>query len=298
MMSDHVMTLMAASPRIRCIRADNPSPMTGTGTNTYLVGTDDVVVIDPGPALPAHLDRVMAALGADGRITTILITHSHLDHSGLAGPLARRTEAPVLAFGAATAGRSALMTTLAAQGMTGGGEGVDAGFAPDAALTDGQILRGPDWALRAIHTPGHMGGHLCFAAGDILFSGDHVMGWASTLISPPDGDMGAYMASLDKLVATPWQMFLPGHGDPVMNPGVRLAELRQHRRAREAAVLAALANGPATIVALTALIYTNTHPSLMPAAARNVLAHLIDLIDRNRIVATPAPGLDAIFALR
>jgi glyoxylase-like metal-dependent hydrolase (beta-lactamase superfamily II) len=280
---------------VRRVRAANPSPLTGTGTNTYILGTGAVAVIDPGPALPDHLDAILSALTSGDRISHILVTHAHLDHSALAPALQAATGAQVLAFGDALSGRSALMTQLLDRGMTGGGEGADTAFRPDGTLADGDVVQGETWKIEAIHTPGHMGCHLAFGFGGVLFSGDHVMDWSSTLVSPPDGDMGAYMASLSRLAARDWQVFLPGHGEPVADPAARLAELAAHRRARETAILAALKDGPATPMALTQRIYTDTPAALLPAASRNVLAHLIDLVDRKEISATAFPGPAAHF---
>ena len=282
--------------KVRRIRANNPSAMTGTGTNSYLVGIGQVVLIDPGPDDPRHMAALLDALTPDERIEAILVTHAHLDHSALAPRIAARVNAPVMAFGTADAGRSPLMQSLIAAGLSGGGEGVDMNFQPDETLHDGQTLHVGDTQIIALHTPGHMGNHLSFACGDILFSGDHVMGWASSLVSPPDGDMGAYMASLHRLAALNWSQMLPGHGEPVTNPAARLAELIAHRLTREAQVLYALSQSPGTAADLAARIYQDTPAALLPAAARNVLAHLIDLSDRN--LAQPQGPISAqtIFA--
>ncbi|MES2433747.1 MAG: MBL fold metallo-hydrolase [Pseudomonadota bacterium] len=271
--------------------------MTGTGTNTYVLhGPDGAVVIDPGPALPAHLAAVLAAVG-DVPLQAILVTHPHLDHSALVPALKAATEAQVYGFGPAEAGRSAVMQRLAAAGLQGGGEGVDLGFAPDVLVSDGTVLALAGLQIEAIHTPGHMGGHLCFALGENLFSGDHVMGWASTLISPPDGDMAGYMASLARLSTRDWRQFWPGHGETIADPAARLAELAAHRRARETAICAALQAGPARPADLAAQLYTDTPPALLPAAARNILAHLIDLHDRNVVTASEPLGPEAQFKI-
>lgn len=287
---------MTLDPQIRRCLAPNPSALTGTGTNTWIVGASDLVVIDPGPDDPAHLAWIRAAVGPGQRIGTIVVTHAHLDHSALAPRLAALTGAPVHAFGTATSGRSALMESLA-PGLPMHGEGLDHGFAPDLHLTDEAELSGPDWTLRAIHTPGHLGGHLCLAMGDTLFSGDHVMGWSTTIVSPPDGDMGAYMASLDRLGRENWRRFLPGHGAPVETPAKRLQELIAHRRTREAQIIAALSGQPATVASLTARIYTDIPRHLIPAAERNVFAHLIDLASGSRVSATPSLHPSATYSL-
>lgn len=282
---------------IRRVLAPNPSPMTYTGTNSYLVGTGNVALIDPGPDLPAHADALLAALQPGERISHILVTHSHIDHSPLATVMAQALGVKVYAFGPSTAGRSPQMQALADAGLIAGGEGIDATFAPDVTLADGETLAHGDWSLSAIHTPGHLSNHLCFAFGDVLFSGDHVMGWASSLVSPPDGDMAAYMASTRKLAAQNWSIIHSGHGDPITDPAARLDFLINHRATREAAVLAELANGPTTIAAITATLYADTPPALHPAAARNVLAHLLDLVAQSRVSAHPAPGPAAIYTL-
>lgn len=201
------------------------------------------------------------------------------------------------AFGPATAGRSAHMQALADDGLVAGGEGIDTSFAPDIPLSDGETLAHGDWALTALHTPGHLANHLCFGWDDILFSGDHVMGWASSLVSPPDGDMAAYMASTRRLAAMNWSIIHSGHGAAITDPATRLAFLLQHREDREVAILSQLAQGGTTIHALTTALYTQTPAALHPAAQRNVLAHLLDLVQRGRVTAHPAPGLSAHYTL-
>lgn len=286
----------AIAPGIRRIIAPNPSPMTYWGTNTFLLGEGDVTLIDPGPESSAHVDAIRAGLAPGERIARILVTHAHRDHSPLARPLADATGARVFGFGPATAGRSALMQELAARGVTGGGEGVDHAFRPDVVVGDGETVDiGNGASLTAIWTPGHFAGHLCFALGDLIFTGDHVMGWASTFISPPDGDVSAFLASCDKLAGLGARIFLPAHGPEVTNPAARLAWLTAHRREREAQILTALEAGPATARTLTRRIYLDVDPALLPAAERNVFAHLVDLTARDLLHATPDLAADAHF---
>ena len=277
------MTAMLLEPGLRRITAPNPSPMTLHGTNTFLVGDRDVAVIDPGPLSQPHLDAILGALGPGGRITHVLVTHSHLDHSPLARPLAEATGAPVMAAGPSDWGRSPTMQALAEGGLIGGGEGVDAGFSPDVALKDGEILSGRDWRIEVLHTPGHMANHLSFGWAGALFCGDLVMDWSTSLISPPDGDLTAFRASLARLIARDDRVFYPAHGEAVTDPPARCRDLLGHRAAREAQILAALAGGAATPQDLARRIYTDIPAQMLPVAERNVLAHLIDLVERKLI---------------
>ena len=273
---------MSMSAKVRVIRANNPSALTGPGTNSFLIGSEEVAVIDPGPDDPSHIDAILEA--AHGRISHILVTHAHLDHSAGVGRLAAATGAPVFAFGPGDAGRSPAMARLAAQGTVAGGEGMDTGFVPDVRLAHGDVLAAADWSLTALHTPGHMGCHLSFALEDAVFCGDLVMGWSTTLISPPDGDLVDYFRSLDLLAGLEPSRLYPAHGDPVETPLPRLAELAAHRRARSAQILAALDVAPRTAAELAARIY-DVAPALLPAATRNVLAHLIALSDLGVVTA-------------
>lgn len=266
---------MSDAAKVRVVLAPNPSAMTGPGTNSFLIGEREVAVIDPGPDDPAHIDAILEL--AEGRISHILVTHAHLDHSAGVARLAQVTRAPVFAFGAADSGRSPTMARLAETGLVGG-EGVDAGFRPDIELRHGEELRSSDWTLQALHTPGHMGGHLSFRLGDAIFCGDLVMGWSTSLISPPEGDLVDYFRSLDLLARLAPRVLYPAHGDPITAPLPRLEELAAHRRLRSAQILAALDAGPGTAAELAARIYT-IPAHLMPAAERNVLAHLLALAD-------------------
>ncbi len=283
------------APQVRRILAPNPSPMTFRGTNTYLVGQTDLAVIDPGPLSQAHLAAILAAVGPGQRITHILVTHAHVDHSPLARDLAQATQAPILAYGVSMAGRSAVMQQLADDGLAGGGEGVDAGFTPDICLPDNTVISGQGWQLQALWTPGHFGNHLCFALDDILFTGDLVMGWASSLVSPTDGDLSDFMASCQRLKARNDALYLPGHGAPIHNPMARMDWLIAHRLARETAILQALTDAPATAAQLASAIYSDTPAPLLPAATRNVFAHLVDLTQKKRIAPQGRLSWEAAF---
>jgi glyoxylase-like metal-dependent hydrolase (beta-lactamase superfamily II) len=290
--------LVTLEPGLRRIIAPNPSPMTYWGTNTFVLGGGAVTVVDPGPDLPDHMDALLAGLAPGEEVARILVTHSHVDHSPLARRLSAATGAPVLAFGDATAGRSQVMSDLVAQGMASGGEGVDQGFAPDEILRDGETLDiGSGLSVEAIWTPGHYSNHLSFAIGDAVLVGDHVMAWASSLVSPPDGDLTAFMASCEKLLARRDRIHFPAHGPAIEGPEARLRWLIDHRKSRETSILAALEPGPATVAGLTRSIYTDTPEPLLAAAQRNVFAHLIDLSTRGKVSAEPTLDPEARFSL-
>ena len=272
-------TCVAVADGVRRVLAPNPSPLTGPGTNSYLVGRGELAVVDPGPDDPAHLGALLEAIAGE-RVAAILVTHAHLDHSALSRRLAAATGAPVLAFGDARAGRSEAMEALAARGALRGGEGVDAAFAPDRRVADGEAVRVGGMSVVALHTPGHFGNHLSFSIGDVALSGDLVLGWASTLVSPPDGEVAAFLASCVRLRALGARALLPGHGDVVTEPASRIDWLVAHRHEREAQIVKALRMGPATAAGLVERLYVDTPRHLWPAAERNVLAHLIDLAGR------------------
>jgi len=271
---------------LRCLVAPNPSPMTYQGTCTYVIGTGDVAVVDPGPIHQGHLRAILDGLAPGERITHILVTHAHLDHSPGARALSDATGAPIYAFGPPEAGRSDVMRDLAARGVAGGGEGVDHGFAPDQRLGNGETLAHGDWAVTALHTPGHFCNHLCFAIGDAVLSGDLIMGWSSTLISPPDGDLSDYYRSLAQIEALRPRILYPGHGAPVRDPLPLIAEHRAHRETRSAQILQALSSDSATPAHLTAQIYRDLPSALHGAAQRNVFAHLIELEQQKKVHAT------------
>lgn len=289
---------MRDQPRLRHVLAPNPSPLTHDGTNSYILGSGRVAVIDPGPDDDRHLAALLAALDPGETVSHIVVTHAHRDHSALAPRLSRVTGAPTFAFGRADEGLSPFMAGLVTAGLApAGGDGLDHAFTPDRRVKDRETIADSDWSLTVHHTPGHLGTHICLAVGDTLFSGDHVMGWSTSIVSPPEGDMGAYMRSLDRLAQHGWTRFLPGHGAPVTDPAARLAELATHRRAREAQILAALEAGPADAATLTARLYPDLAPRLHPAARRNVLAHLLDLLEKSRLTTPDPTAAEAIFTL-
>jgi len=266
--------LEPVAPGIRRLLASNPSPFTFTGTQTYVMGQGEVAVIDPGPDDAAHVEALLAGLGSE-RVTAILVTHTHRDHSPASRPLAQATGAPVVG--------------CAPLALADDGPRADASFdfdyRPDRVLGHGEREAGPGWTLEAVATPGHTSNHLCFALLDAgaLFTGDHVMGWSTTIVSPPDGDMAAYMRSLDLLLARDDRVYYPTHGPAITRPREHVQALIGHRRMREAQILAQIAAGEGTIPAMVGALYRDVDPALHPAAQRSVLAHLIDLEQRGRV---------------
>lgn len=276
------------SPLIRRVVADNPGPFTYTGTGSYIVGQGEVAVIDPGPDLPAHLDALLRATAGE-RITTIAITHTHLDHSPLARPLAGTTGAVIHGLAAPHVAEAGVRLD----------EGHDHAFAPDRIVADGERICGPGWTLEAMTTPGHASNHVCWALleENALFSGDHVMGWSTTVVSPPDGDMGDYYASLDKVAARGFSRLWPTHGPPVEAVAPFLAAYKAHRLAREAQILDQVAQGRGRIRDMVPVIYADVDPRLHPAAAQSVLAHLIQLERTGRVDRAGPPGPEAQYRL-
>jgi glyoxylase-like metal-dependent hydrolase (beta-lactamase superfamily II) len=270
---------------IRRILAPNPSPMTFTGTNTYLIGHKEIAVIDPGPKSSSHLNNILKATKAGSKITKIFVTHSHLDHSPLAAELSEQTNAKIYAFGDSFAGRSTEMNKLAHNNSIGGGEGVDTNFKPNVSLMDGAELIHDNEKIIAIWTPGHFGNHMSFIFKNFLFCGDHVMGWASSMVSPPDGDLAAFRKSCAKLLEKSQSIYLPGHGQKIEDGPSRIRWLLSHRDKRELQILNALTKKPDTAEGIAKRIYTDVDPQLLPAATRNVIAHLFDLVSRKRIAA-------------
>jgi hydroxyacylglutathione hydrolase len=278
-------------PEVRRVVAGNPGPLTGPGTNTWILGRGTVAVIDPGPpGDPAHVAAVLETLDLGERVAAILVTHAHRDHCGAARDLAQRTGAEVLGHpgGAPDRGGKAPADEASAD-KAPADEAQQGDFAPDRPLSEGEAVRVGQHVVAVLHIPGHHPGHLGFRAGGMLFTGDTVMGWSSTLVAPPEGDMRAYRTSVRRLRDAGARVFLPGHGDPVTDPAGRARALLSHRAARETAVLAALEAGPASLSDLVARVYADTPAALHGAAAGNLLAHLIDLSERG--IVAPSSGL-------
>ena len=262
-------------PLIRRLLAPNPSPFTERGTQTYLVGESDVAVIDPGPALPQHIDAIMAAIG-DRPVRAIVCTHTHRDHSPAAAPLAALTGAPVI-------GCAPLV-------LNDAGPRADAPFdqeyRPDRVLGDGESISGDGWTIEAVHTPGHTSNHVCYAVpeADALFTGDHVMGWSTTVVAPPDGDMADYMASLERLIAREQdRVYYPAHGQPIERPQRFVRGLAGHRKQREGQIMRLLEKDVGTITDMVLSMYVGIDPRLHAAAGLSVHAHLIDLQNRKLV---------------
>lgn len=273
------------SPLIRRVVADNPGPFTYLGTGTYIVGPSEpggeVAVIDPGPDDPAHLDAILAAVEGQ-RVGAILTTHTHIDHSPLARPLQARVGGVL--YGRSEPGRS-----------SGFEEAHEADFRPDVEIGDGARVLGSGWTLEAIATPGHASNHVCYALieENALFSGDHVMGWSTTVVSPPDGDMTDYYASLERIAVRAFDTLWPTHGPPVTEVAPFLAAYRAHRLERERQIKAQLAAGHTRIKAMVPVMYAAVDPRLHPAAAHSVLAHMQHLVRAGEVATDGAPTMDS-----
>ncbi len=267
---------------IICILAPNPSPMTFNGTNTYIIDNGELAVIDPGPKDKTHLDNILSVI-AGRPVKYIFVTHSHVDHSPLSTQLSIELNAPIYGFGASNAGLSSTMLSLIDHGYKSGSEGIDYEFNPDFLIKNNDKFELNSNLISAIHTPGHMGNHICFQYDKILFSGDHIMGWATSMVSPPYGDLTQFMASCRLLLGKDFELLLPGHGNPVKNPNERLNFLINHRLEREVQIKSSIQIDPLTASEITEIVYTEIDKSLIPAATRNVFAHLIDLNERGLI---------------
>ena len=276
-------------PGIARLTAPNPGSFTFHGTNSYIVGHDDLAIIDPGPDSDDHLAALLRAI--NGRpVRHILVSHTHRDHSPLAKRLATETGASTHAEGPHRAARPSDSPSPLESGS-------DTDFVPDVRLKDGNVLSGNGWSLRAVFTPGHAANHMAFAleGTGVLFSADHVMGWSTTIVAPPDGSMADYMRSLDKLIARNDTLLLPGHGGAIAQPTSFMRGLKEHRLAREAAVLERLRLGDRAIGEIVAAIYRDIDPALYPAASLSVLAHLEYLVDRGLVSCDGAPSVGGIF---
>lgn len=279
--------LETLSPRVRRLVARNPGPFTFHGTNTYVIGHGEVAVIDPGPAIPAHVEALLTALRGE-TIRHILVTHTHRDHSPACRLLQPACRAPTCGYGPHAGGDSGVE------------EGGDRRFRPDRTLRDGDRIEGGDWTLEAVHTPGHTSNHLCFALPEerVLFTGDHIMGWSTSVIVPPDGDLSDYLNSLDKLLARDELRYWPAHGDSIDAPRDWVREFIDHRRQRIADILDGLSGGLETIPELVNAIYPDLPDTLRPAAARSTHAGLLYLIRRGRVRSAAPKRIDARFQLQ
>ena len=261
-------------PLVRRVLAPNPSPFTFTGTQSYIVGTGEVALIDPGPDDAAHVEALLAAVAGE-RVAAILCTHTHRDHSPASRALADVTGAPIVGCAPLAIEDSGPRSDAA----------FDFDYAPGRVLADGESVAADGWTLKAVATPGHTSNHLCFAVAGtgVLFTGDHVMGWSTTVVSPPDGDMTAYLRSLDLLLVRDDRCYLPAHGPAVDDPHAHVRRLIEHRRMREEQILGHLRRGVGRIEAMVPDMYADVDPRLHPAAARSVLAHLVDLESRGLV---------------
>ncbi len=274
-------TLIDVAPGVRRLVVNNPSRFTYHGTGIYVVGTGKVAVIDPGPVRPSATAALLTALKSE-TVTAILITHTHLDHSPAAKELQAATGAETMGFGPHGGDR----------GLQGVEEGADFDFRPDRTLRDGDAVKGHGWTLRAVHTPGHTSNHLCYEHVErrTLFSGDHVMGWSTTVVSPPDGSMSDYMTSLAKLERRRDLRYFPTHGAPIDNPQSYVRALLAHRRERERQILDCISNGPASIPEMVASMYADITHELHYAAGRSVLSHLDKMVSEGRARRIPHGG--------
>ena len=278
------------TPLVRRIVAPNPGPFTFKGTGTYIIGRGKVAVIDPGPHLIDHVEALLAGLDSE-EITHQLITHTHLDHSPAAELIKKRTGAQTYGFGAHGSGRFEKGAMVE--------EGGDLDFTPDVTIRHGDLIEGTNWTFECLHTPGHTSNHICYALREenALFPGDHVMGWSTTVISPPDGDMRAYISSLRQLYKRNEKIYYPTHGAPIENPLPFVRGLITHRKIREGQIIALLEKGNTTIPNIVQEIYKELDPRLTPAAERSVFAHVIDLWERGKIVCEGELVINGVYSL-
>jgi glyoxylase-like metal-dependent hydrolase (beta-lactamase superfamily II) len=282
--------LIEVAPNLRRLLTNNPSPFTFKGTGVYVVGRGRVAVIDPGPDDPKHLEALRRALAGE-TVTHILVTHTHRDHSPAAKFLKRWTGAKTYGFGPHGSGRPKEGPAVE--------EGGDRDFVPDIVLRNGDEIECAGFAFTSIHTPGHTSNHICYALARerALFSGDHVMGWSTSVVAPPDGDMGHYRASLQKLLTRDDRIYWPTHGGPIREPKTYVAALLAHRNERERAILKVLSEGVDAIPEIVERVYVGLDPRLKGAAALSVLAHLSELIRNGRVITEGEISLSGRFRL-
>ncbi|MBC6440766.1 MAG: MBL fold metallo-hydrolase [Rhodospirillales bacterium] len=283
-------TATEVSPLVRRVVADNPSGFTYHGTGTYIIGRGEVAVVDAGPAIPRHVDAILAATAGE-TITHQLVTHTHSDHSPAAALIRQATGAETWAFGPHGSGR--------AEGEVAVEEGGDRDFRPDHKVRHGDVIEGAGWTVECVFTPGHTSNHMCFCLRDetTLFSGDHVMGWSTTVVSPPDGDMAAYMRSLRVLLERDDTIYLPTHGPAITDPKTHVTALIAHREAREEQIVACLEDGITTIPEMVERMYAAVDRSLHPAARQSVLAHIIHMVETERLTTEGPPSVHGICRL-
>jgi glyoxylase-like metal-dependent hydrolase (beta-lactamase superfamily II) len=278
------------APGIRRIVANNPGPFTFHGTGTYILGTGNVAVIDPGPDDEEHIDSILACL-VEETVSHILVTHTHLDHSPGCRLLQAKTGAPTYAYGPHGAGKLEKGVQVE--------EGGDMDFSPDHLVKHGQIIQGGDWSVECVYTPGHTSNHLCFALREqkALFTGDHVMAWSTSIISPPDGDMADYMASLELLLNRDDEIYWPTHGPSIVEPKVHVQAFIAHRLEREQQIINCIMGGTLHIREMVPLMYTDTPEFMYPAAARSVLAAMENLVAKGTIEASDGVVMESEYTL-
>ena len=279
------------APGIRRITANNPSPFTFRGTGTYILGEGNVAIIDPGPDQPEHVKAIVEGLKNE-TISHILITHTHNDHSPAAKALKEITGAPTYGFGPHGSGKPALKLTA----QVGG----DMDFRPDEKTQDGSVIYGNDWIVSCLHTPGHTSNHICFSWDEekVLFPGDQVMGWSTSIVSPPDGDMGDYMRSLDKLMSRDDKIYYPTHGPEILEPQKLISAFQDHRREREEKILECLKLGNDTIDQMVQTVYQDVSESLHAAAARSLFATVIYLVEQKKVEAIEGLDIDGRYIIK
>jgi glyoxylase-like metal-dependent hydrolase (beta-lactamase superfamily II) len=281
--------LAEVAPGLRRMVVNNPGGFTFHGTNTYVIGTGEVAVLDPGPLNTAHFEALMSALEGE-TVTHILLTHTHMDHSPAAKPLKEKTGAKTYGYGPHGSGK--LETGIQVEA------GGDMDFVPDVAVRHGDVIKGRDWEVECVFTPGHTSNHICYALPDNqgLITGDHVMGWSTSVISPPDGDMKAYMDSLELLVERADNVLWPAHGDAIRDPAPFLKEFIAHRQAREVQITACISDGLTDIRTMVTRMYADVDPKLHRPAAMSVLAHLQHMVATGRATCQGAPGIESVYA--